>query len=183
MHRLCLLLLWMAGMSANAADYTAQPGSTLGFSATYQGEAFEGRFADFAPAIRFDPADLAGSRFEVRIELASAGTDNDERDELLLGEGFFDSGTEAQAVYLADAFRALGGDRYVADGVLTLRGISRPVPLVFTWTAGAEPVLEGEARLSRLAFKVGEGEWADTGLLPDEVTVHTRLRLTPAAGD
>nr|WP_227978359.1 YceI family protein [Arenimonas daejeonensis] len=169
----------MAGVSANAAEYTVQPGSTLGFSATYQGEAFEGRFADFTPAISFDPEDLAGSRFEVHIELASAGTDNDERDELLLGEGFFDSGTVAQAVYLADAFRALGGDRYVADGVLTLRGISRQVPLAFTWTAGAEPVLEGEARLSRLAFKVGEGEWADTDLLPDEVVVTTRLVLAP----
>lgn len=182
MHRLWLLLLCAGGVSANAAEYTAQPGSTLGFSATYQGEAFEGRFADFTPAIRFDPADLAGSRFEVRIELASASTDNDERDELLLGEGFFDSGTVAQAVYLAESFRALGGGRYVAEGVLTLRGICRPVPLTFTWTAGAGPVLEGEAKLSRLAFRVGEGEWADTELLPDEVTVRTRLQLVPAAG-
>ena len=38
-------------------------------------------------------------------------------------------------------------------------------------------VLRGEATLSRLAFKVGEGDWEDTGLLPDEVKVTTELRL------
>lgn len=179
--RLMLTSLLLAAASfAHAADYTAAPGSTLGFNATYQGEAFEGHFGKFTPAIRFDPAKLADSRFDVRIDLASASTDNQERDELLVGVEFFDSGSVPEARYVATTFRALGGNRYVADGTLTLRGVSQAVPLEFTWTAGASPQLVGKAKLSRLAFKVGTGDWSDTALLPDEVVVTTKLVLAPA---
>lgn len=163
--------------AAAAKTYAVQPGSTLGFRATYQGEAFDGRFARFTPVIRFDPANLAGSHFNVTIDLASVGTDNAERDEMLAGGEFFDSTSVPQATYVAEKFRHAGGDRYVAEGTLTLRGVSKPVPLAFTWTPGTPAVLRGEATLSRLAFKVGEGDWEDTGLLPDEVKVTTELRL------
>lgn len=180
MRMLLTSLLLATASFAHAADYTAAPGSTLGFTATYQGEAFEGRFGKFTPAIRFDPAKLADSRFDVRIDLASADTDNEERDELLVGSEFFDAGAVAEARYVATRFRALGGNRYVAEGELTLRGIRKPVALDFTWTPGARPTLQGEARLSRLAFEVGTGDWTDTELLPDAVVVKTSLVLAPA---
>lgn len=173
------LLLAVAG--AHAADYTAQPGSTLGFTASFQGEQFEGGFGKFTPQIRFDPARLEHSRFDVAIDLGSADTDNEDRDEVLLGTEFFAVARQAQARYLATTFQHLGGDRYIANGTLTLRGISQPVSLEFTWTPGTPAVLAGRARLSRLAFEVGTGDWADTGLLPDEVVVNTRLQLVPAA--
>jgi len=80
MRCLSLLLLILAS-SAQAADYSAQAGSTLGFTASYQGEAFNGSFGKFVPQIRFDPAKLADSRFDVRITLASANTQNSERDD------------------------------------------------------------------------------------------------------
>ena len=176
-----LLALLLAATGAHGADYVAQPGSTLGFTATYSDEAFDGTFAKFTPVIRFDPADLAGSRFDVRIGLASADTANAERDEMLVGSEFFDATGAAEARYVATRFRALGGNRFVAEGTLSLRGVSKPVPLSFTWTPGAQPVLAGEATLSRLAFNVGTGDWTDTDLLPDAVKVKTRLVLAPKA--
>ena len=177
---LLLLFVSLAGNAAVAADWTALPGSTLGFTGSFQGEAFEGRFGKFSPQIRFDPAHLDKSRFDVRIELGTADTRNDERDEMLLSSEFFDARRQPEARYLATRFRALGGNRYVADGVLTLHGASKPVPLSFTWTAGAKPVLDGQATLKRLDFAVGSGDWADTELLPNEVKVRTRLVLAPS---
>jgi polyisoprenoid-binding protein YceI len=174
------LALMLAAAGAGAADYAAQPGSTLGFSASFQGERFEGQFERFTPQIRFDPARLQDSRFDVAIDLGSADTDNPDRDEVLLGAEFFAVASQAQARYVATTFRHLGDDRYVADGTLTLRGISQPVELRFTWTPGATPVLTGQATLKRLAFEVGTGDWSDTALMPDEVTVDTRLQLAPA---
>jgi polyisoprenoid-binding protein YceI len=165
--------------AAAAADWTLQSGSTLGFSASYQGETFQGRFGKFTPQIRFDPAKLTDSRFDVRIALASASTSNDERDEMLKGEDFFNSAKLPEARYSASVFRALGGNRYTADGTLNLRGVSRPVTLSFTWTPGAKPVLNGEATLKRLDFGVGSGDWTDTGLIPNEVKVSTHLVLAP----
>ena len=176
-----LTALLFAATAAPAADYDAQPGSKLGFTATYMDEAFEGSFARFTPIIRFDPSDLAGSRFDVRIVLASAGTQNAERDEMLLGSEFFDASGVPEARYVATRFRALGGNRFVAEGTLSLRGVSKPVPLTFTWTPGARPVLAGTATVSRLAFKVGTGDWTDTELLPDAVKVSTRLVLVAKA--
>ena len=169
----------LGASAANAAPWRVLPGSTLGFSASFEGEAFEGSFAKFTPRIDFDPKQLATSRFDVGIELASADTRNDERDEALHGTGFFNSRKTPQARYLATKFRALGGNRYAADGTLTLNGISKPVVLEFSWTPGAQTVLAGSASLRRLDFNVGTGEWSDTSELPNEVKVRTRLLLAP----
>lgn len=174
-----LLAALLAAGHAGAADYTAKAGSTLGFSGAYQGEAFTGRFEKFTPSIRFDPARLADSRFDVRIRVASARTSNADYDPELAGSSFFDSTRTPEARYVAEKFRALGGNRYVAEGTLTLRGVSQPVPLTFTWTPGAAPVLAGEATVRRLQFKVGTGEWADVAVIPDEIKVNTRLVLAP----
>lgn len=176
---LIALLATLATAPALATDYRAGEGSTLGFRATYMGDRFEGRFADFTPMIRFDPADLATSRFDVRIALASASTANQERDEMLVGPEFFNAGQQPVARYQASKFTALGGNRFRADGTLSLNGVSQPVALTFLWTPGTPARLEGEASLKRLAFKVGEGDWADTDLLPNEVEVFTRLELQP----
>jgi polyisoprenoid-binding protein YceI len=154
------------------------PGSTLSFASSYDGEAFEGHFARFDARIAFDPAGARG-QFDVRIILASAGTENDERDDTLKGSDFFNIASAAQARYQASRFRKLADGRFVADGTLTLRGISKPVPLTFTWTAGAMPVLAGSAVVKRLEFGVGSGDWSDTAVLPDAVTVRTRLVLQP----
>jgi polyisoprenoid-binding protein YceI len=169
--------LGAAGL-AQAAPWKVLPGSTLGFSSSYEGDGFEGRFARFTPKIDFDPAQLAKSSFDVGIDLASADTKNEERDEALRGDGFFNSKKAASAHYRATRFRALGGNRYAADGVLTLNGISRPVTLAFTWSGGAKPVLTGSATVKRLDFAVGTGDWDDTGLIPNAVQVKTRLLLS-----
>jgi polyisoprenoid-binding protein YceI len=176
------LALMLAAADAAGADYAAQPGSTLVFSASFQGESFNGKFERFTPQIRFEPTRLQDSRFDVAIDLGSADTDNTDRDEVLLGPEFFAIASQSQARYVATTFRHLGDNRYAADGTLTLRGISRPVELRFTWTPGATPVLTGQATVKRLAFKVGTGDWSDTSLMPDEVTVNTRLQLAPSSG-
>lgn len=167
---------------ATAAEYKVLPSSTLQFSTSYDGETFDGTFARFEPVLRFDPAKLADSRFEVEVDLASADTGHAERDEVLLGDEFFDAGHVATARYLATSFRALGSGRYVADGKLTLRGVEHAVPLEFSWKAGALPVLDGKATVRRLEFSVGTGDWADTALLPDAVEVTTHLVLAPRGG-
>ena len=179
-----LLAAALAGFAAGAqaGPWRVLPGSTLGFASSFEGEAFEGNFAKFTPRIEFDPKQLASARFDVAIELASADTRNDERDEALRGTGFFNSAKTPQARYLATKFRALGGNRYVAEGTLTLNGISKPVALQFSWTPGAQTVLAGTAAVKRLDFKVGTGEWSDTGELPDAVTIRTRLLLAAPTG-
>jgi polyisoprenoid-binding protein YceI len=183
MKMLLPLVLALAALSsaANASHFSSQPGSRLTFTASFEGEPFTGRFEKFDAAIRFDPANLAESRFDVRIPLASARTDNDERDEALHGPDFFNATGQPVARYEATHFVKLKDGRYRADGTLTLRGITKPVPLVFSLTAGPNPILVGEAAVDRLAFGVGKGDFADVELIPSKVTVNTRLVLSTVA--
>jgi polyisoprenoid-binding protein YceI len=166
---------------AFAAKYAQAPGSTLTFAGSYQGEVFTGRFPGFATTVSFDPKQLAGARLDVAIPLATATTGVEDYDSEMRGSAFFDSARFPQARYTATKFRALGGNRYAADGTLTLRGASKPVTLTFTWTPGAKPVLAGKATVKRLDFGVGgQGDWADTELLPNAIAISTRVVLQPA---
>lgn len=174
-----LLVALLAAAPAFAADYAQAPGSSLAFTSRYQGEAFTGRFPGFATRLTFDPKQLAKARLDVTIPLASATTSNTDYDGELRGAAFFNSARFPQARYTATRFRALGGNRYAAEGTLTLRGVSKPVTLEFTWTPGARPVLAGKASVRRLAFGVGGGDWADTTLIPDAIAISTRVVLKP----
>ena len=178
--RFLLLPLLLFAAPAFAANYVQAPGSALTFAGKYQGEVFTGRFPGFATKFSFDPAQLATAKLEVTIPLATATTGNDDYDENMRGADFLASAKFPQAHYTASKFRALGGNRYAADGILSLHGISKPVMLEFSWTPGAKPVLAGKATVSRLAFGVGGGDWADTTLIPDAIAVATKVVFTPA---
>lgn len=160
---------------AAAADYVQAAGSSLTFASTYEGEVFSGRFPNFATKFSFDPKQLATSKLDVTIPLTGVTTANAERDDALKGADFFSIAKFPQARYTATKFRSLGGNQYAADGTLSLRGISKPVTLTFTWTPGAQPVLTGKATVKRLDFGVGGGDWADTDTLPNEVAVSTKV--------
>lgn len=175
MRKTLLLALALLCAPAFAADYVQVPGSSLVFAGTYQGEAFTGRFPGFATTFRFDPKQLATSKLVVNIPLATAATSNADYDGELRGASFFDATKFPRATYTATKFRALGGNRYAADGTLTLHGVSKPVVLEFTWTPGAAPVLSGKAIVKRLAFGVGGGDWADTALIPDSIAISTKV--------
>lgn len=169
------LAAMLASAPAFAADYVQAPGSTLVFATKYDGEVFTGSFPGFATTFSFDPANPASGKLDVNIPLAGAKTGNNDRDSTLQGADFFNVGKFATAHYRATTFRALGGNQYAADGTLELRGVSKPVTLTFTWTPGAQPVLAGKATVKRLDFGVGSGDWADTGTIPDETAISTKV--------
>ena len=168
----------LAAMTPCAA-VPADAGGSLTFEATQAGARFTGRFGEFAADIDFDPEDPASCRFEVRIRTGSADTRESQRDEVLKGPDFFWVERHPVATYTGSGCRA--GERgYVLDGELELRGVKRPVPLRFTYTPGQGGAgIEGTARLSRLAFGVGQGEWQSTEWVGDEVTVRFDLLLPP----
>ena len=172
-----LTALLVVAAPAVAADYVQAAGSKLAFANKYDGTVFAGTFQGFTTTLRFDPDNLEGSRLDVTIPLAGARSGNDDRDSTLKGADFFDVGRFAQARYTATTFRALGNNQFVAEGTLELRGVSKPVPLTFTWTPGPQPVLTGKATVRRLDFGVGGGDWADTKLIPNETAISTTVKL------
>ncbi|MEO6968807.1 MAG: YceI family protein [Rhodanobacteraceae bacterium] len=157
-----------------------QARSTLTFTGTYQGEKFEGRFKRFdARTVYYDPANLADAKFDVSIDIASVDTANAERDQALPGADFFDTAKFPQAHFVTTSFRKDARGEVLADGMLSLRGVSKPVTLRVTYAPGSE-TLDVDATLKRLNFGIGGGDWADTSLIGNAVTVHGHLVLTSA---
>jgi polyisoprenoid-binding protein YceI len=182
--RIAIVALAALSTSALATEWQTQADSRLGFRANAQGEDFDGRFTRFNARIRFAPDALGASRFEVEIDLGSVDSQNSERDEMLADPAFFDSATQRTASYLAERFEALDDGRFRALGALTLRGVTEPVSLDFSWSGDDQTAtLEGRATLDRLTFKVGEGEWEDPEAIAHAVTVLTTLKLTAAASE
>lgn len=174
------LVAAMSSAPAQAADYAQAAGSTLAFASKYDGETFTGTFPGFSTKVSFDPANLASAKLDVSIPLAGAKTGSEDRDSTLQTHDFFNVARFAQARYTASTIRSLGNGQYAADGTLQLRGVSKPVTLTFSWTPGARPVLSGKAMVKRLDFGIGQGDWADTGAIPDAVAISTRVVLQPA---
>ena len=131
----------------------------------------------------FRPKDLASSKAELEIELASI-----ELGERGGGGGrsagplWFDTAKFPVARFASTGMRDLGGERYEIAGTLSMKGVAKQVvvPVALGRDAAGNRVADGRFALKRLEFKVGEGLWADTDAVADEVVVRVRMVLPPA---
>lgn len=137
----------------------------------------EGRFRSFRGTVAFDPArpDAAAARLEVST--ASFGIGAPEYDGEIRGKAWLDAAAHPQARFVSQSVRAAGGDRYVAQGTLDLKGRSVPIQVPFTVrTQEGRRIFEGAFPISRKAFGIGDPAWDD--VLEDEVVVKFRI-VTP----
>lgn len=178
-HRLCaglLLALALPGATL-AADYAVQPASTLGFSGTFQGASFDGSFKQWHAAISYDPAQLAQSKFDVSVTMASVAVSDKDQQGALPGKDFFDVAQYPTAHFVTTGFRQAGG-KVIADGKLTLRGVTKPASLSVDFKPqGKNATLDVDGTLKRLDFGVGGGDYADTSVIGAAVKVHAHLVL------
>jgi polyisoprenoid-binding protein YceI len=146
------------------------------------GKLFTGRCVDFDAKVAFDPADLAHSSVTVTIDMGACLTGEADKDGYLPQQSWFDVGGFPKAVFEATRFRHDGGDRYVAEGTLTLKGVTRPVTLPFALDIdGAKAHATGETTLQRLAFGVGDGkEFSSSDVAGTDVKVKIDLHATKA---
>jgi polyisoprenoid-binding protein YceI len=86
-----------------------------------------GHFRDFEGEL-VTAADPADSSVNVTIQVASVDTNNEGRNAHLRTGDFFEAEAHPTATYRGRGLRA-DGDEYVLDGELTLRGVTRQVPL------------------------------------------------------
>lgn len=157
----------------SAAPWTVEKGGRLGFSVNYSGSPVNGSFDKWDAAIRFSPDDLPNSSIKATIDLASVGTGDSERDDMLRGESFFAVATHPKATFTAKGFKPAGAGHYSAAGTLSLNGKARPVRLDFSLAiTGDSAKVKGTASLQRTAFGVGTGEFASTDALADAVGVN-----------
>ena len=177
----CLAALSLsAAASAAGSGYSADPQqSRLEFAGVQAGAEFKGSFHKFSADIEFAPDALAGSRFDVQIDLKSVDSMDKDRDTTIRGSDIFDVAHYPTAHYVTRSFTKTAAG-YSAVGSLTLRGVTKDVPIEFQFTpSGAGAKLEGSAKLKRLDFGAGQGDWKSTEWVADAVKINFSLVLKP----
>jgi polyisoprenoid-binding protein YceI len=175
-----LTLSAAASAAGAAAGYSADPQqSRLEFVGVQAGAEFKGTFHKFTADIQFAPDDLASSRFDVQIDLKSVDSMDKDRDTTIRGPDIFDVVHFPTAHYVTRSFTKTAAG-YTAVGALTLHGVTKDVPIDFKFAqtaAGAK--LDGSAKLKRLDFGVGQGDWKSTEWVGDAVKISFSLVLKP----
>ena len=176
-----VLMLLLACAPALARTWNLDAAhSNLAFTNSYQGVEYTGQFRRFNAVIDYDPNDLAHAKFDVTIDITSLDTQNSERDHTALGADFFDTARFPKAHFVTTAFHKAVDGKIIADGLLMLRGASKPVALTVSFKPnGNAATLDVTAQLKRLDFGIGTGQWADPSMIGDGVTVHGHLSLQP----
>ena len=164
---------------AAAAPQTLVPAkSEVTFVAKQLGVPLQGRFKAFQVQSAFDPKAPATSKIAFSLDLGSVALNADADRELSKPE-WFGTAKFPKASFQSSAIKAVGAGKYEVAGKLSIKGAAQDVVVPVTLTqSGATTTAAGSFAIKRLAFKIGENEWADTSMVADEVQVKFKLALT-----
>ena len=124
------------------------------------------------------------SSVDVTIGLNSISTYNETRDNHLRSADFFEVETYPEMTYRASGARQ-DGDNFVLDGELTLKGVTRVVPLTFEFNGvggdpwgGTRAGFSATAQINRRDFNVNfEGVQNGIAVVSDKIEIHIEAEI------
>jgi polyisoprenoid-binding protein YceI len=164
----------------SAVSFTADAAqSRLEFVGVQAGAEFKGVFHKFTASVEFAPDALASSRIDVQIDMNSVDSMDKDRDATIRGKDVFDVAHNPTAHYITKTITKTAAG-FAAVGALTMHGVTKDVPIEFQFApAGGAAKLSGSAKLNRLDFGVGQGDWKSTETVGDAVKINFNLVLKP----
>jgi len=189
---LTLFLLFTAGQSAQAAARSWKldtAHSNFYFQIDHIYAKVIGRFSNFSGEIKFDPKNLADSRFYFEINTDSISTEIAKRDKHLQSADFFDSEKYPLMTFESVKITDEGKNVYNVFGKFTVKGQTYDLMLPLTFQGiKAHPALKdkevigfnGDLTIDRLTYKVGTGKFYEMGLVGKDVRILVTLE---ALGD
>lgn len=158
--------------------------SNFYFSVDHIYSKVHGRFNTFSGEVKFDPGNLADSRFFFKIEVDSIDTDVAKRDKHLLSADFFDADKFPEMTFESEKITDVGNNVYNVAGKFTVKGKAYDLilPLAFAGVRN-HPAVEGKevagfngtVTIDRLAYKVGDGKFYQMGLVGKDVEILVTL--------
>ena len=172
-------LTLLAAAPALAQQKLVPAESSVGFVSRQMGVPVEGHFRKFDGQVSFDPAKPEAARIHLAIDSGSATLGVKETDAELPKPIWFNVAKFPQATFDSKTVKSLGGGKYEVAGQLSIKGAAHNVVVPVQLTqSGAKTTAAGQFSLKRLAYKIGEQEWADTSMVADDVQVKFKLVLT-----
>ena len=157
---------WTVDRSASRIEMTVQA----------FGGSHRGRFSDWGGDIVFDPAEPGQTRAMIVVRSASLAMSPAVATRRATSPDFLDAARYPEIRFDLRALEPTAGDRYTADAVVTLKGVSRPVSFpVDLRVTGDRAHLTGAFVLNRADFGIGtSGPW--NRLVGRQVTVRVALQ-------
>jgi polyisoprenoid-binding protein YceI len=143
-----------------------------------------GHFNDYSGEVRFDPANLAESKFYFEIKTGSIDTNIAKRDKHLQSGDFFDAAKYPLLTFESTKISDGGDGMYEVSGKFNVKGevYDLVLPLFFAGVKdhpaakGKEVVgFNGKITIDRLAYKIGAGKFFDLGVVDKEVEIFITL--------
>lgn len=149
-----------------------------------------GTFDSFEIQLMYDAQAPENSTVNVRIDVASVDTDNERRDNHLRSTDFFDAETYPFITFESTSVQALGSNRLLARGNLTIKETTQEVELAIDLLGimdlppemsemmrGITQVASFTAttRIDRRDFQVGVANWAQTVIVGGDVDISIGL--------
>ena len=162
--------------------YTLDPTHTrLGFVARHaMVTKVRGSFSDFTGTAVLDFDDPSRSTAEVIVQVASIDTRQEQRDQHLRTNDFFDAPTFPEITFRSTKVEKTGGDDFALTGDLTIKGVTKAVTIEFEHTGAAtDPYnnqrvgFEGTAVINRSDWGIAFNAALETGgvLVSDKITL------------
>ena len=171
------IALLVLALPASAANWILDPGmSQVIFQYSYGTDPYEGRFSNVEATFDIDPMRPGACNFDVTIHIEGIDVDSPEVQDYLLDYELFDVDTWPTATFKAENCRLTGVTSFEADGTLTIRDQTNPITFPFDLsieTCDGQVCfhLTSEVEILRLEYGVGQGYWANTAEVPNEVKV------------
>jgi polyisoprenoid-binding protein YceI len=178
-----LVLATLAFAAASAHAQTVVPAqSEINFVSKQMGVPVEGRFKKWTAQLALDPKKPEAGQVSLVIDTGSASFGAAETDAEVPKAAWFNVAKFPQASFQSTAIKAAGPGKFDVTGKLTIKGNVRDVVVPVAVTqAGASSTATGSFTIKRLDFKIGEGEWADTSMVANDVQVKFKLTLNGLA--
>ena len=144
---------------ADAWGWTIQPAaSEIGFRYTSDGATKTGVFANFEGSGSFDPGDPSEADLLLKIDTSSIDLFDDLASSFAQSAEWFDSKNHPHVIYRLMALTLIEGNRYKAEGLLTIRGERRPINSEIVLNISDEQAAAtGELEIVRGDYLLGVG--------------------------
>lgn len=136
----------------------------------------DAKFKKFTAAITYDAAKPETSKANVDIDVTSFDLGDADYNKEVMKKEWFNAAQFPKASFVSSQIKPGAAGKLDVTGKLTIKGKTTDVSFPLTVKKdGANQVFEGVLPIKRLTYNIGEGEWKDTSMVADEVTIKFRV--------
>lgn len=137
-----------------------QAQNSIKFRIKNAGMTVPGYFGSFKPAVSYDKANPANSKFICTVDVSSINTNNSGRDKHLKNKDFFDVEKYPTMKFESTSVSAVSASKINVTGNLTIKNVTKKVTFETTVSEqGGKTIFKSTLLINRINYSVGTQSW------------------------